>query len=410
MGSITPALFDGLLKKFYTPRKLESMLFKDFPLLMAVEKLSNAGGSSFEQPVMNGANTKRSADYATAYAGTAPAVAARFSLPYVQDYAISEIDGKVFAESNVNLGSYMKVFQQQTDASMRALRKSYAMKLYRTGTGSVCQLASTANTGSSIIALANPADTFCFEIGDVVQASQTDGGAVRGGTVTIADIDPSAGTLTCTGVYNSTITQGTASDFLYINGDAQNNATTPTVIPGLLAWAPATTLSLTVSFNGVVRSTDRRRLAGLFFPNTQAYPIDEQIQNAITGLVANGATPNAAFLNPVDHLALVKVAGNKVMRQQGGTAQIGFQAVDFISSNGTIPCYPDPACPAGKAFVVDTNGLVLVSMGNIAEPMKQGDATAVQKKPGSDSYYVAFGGYPTFAVERPGQCIATVEL
>jgi putative hemolysin len=410
MGSITPALFDGLLQKFYTPRKLESMLFDEFPLLMAVEKLSNAGGSSFEQPVMNGANTKRSADYATAYAGTAPAVAARFSLPYVQDYAISEIDGKVFAESNVNLGSYMKVFQQQTDASMRALRKSYAMKLYRTGTGSVAQLASTANTASSIIALANPADTYCFEIGDVIQASQTDGGLVRGGTSTIVDIDPSAGTLTFNAVYNSTLTLSTTSDYLYLNGDQQNASTTPTVIPGLLAWAPATTLSLTVSFNGVVRSTDRRRLAGLYYPNTLAYPVDEQIQNAITGLVANGGKPNAVFMNPVDHLALVKVAGNKVMRQQGGTAKIGFQAVDFISSNGTIPCYPDPACPAGKAFVVDTTGLVLVSMGNIAEAMKQGDASAVTRKAGSDSYYVQFGGYPTFAVERPGQCIATADL
>lgn len=413
MGSITPTLFDGLLKKFYTPRKLESMLFKDFPLLMEVQKLSNAGGSSFEQPVMNGANTKRSADYSVAYNGTAPAVAARFSIGYVQDYCISEIDGKVFAQSNLSVGAFVKAFAQQTEASMAALRKSYALKLYRNGTGSVARLSSTANTASSVIALANTTQVFCFEIGDVVQLSLTDGGLVRGGTATVQNLDPVQGTLTFTTVLNdaAAITQASVSDFVYLYGDAQNSsANSFSCIAGLLGWAPNTTTAQTATFYGVTRSNDARRLQGQYYPNSNALPIDEQLQNAISGLVANGGTPNAIFLNPADHLALIKIAGNKVLRSQGGDAKIGFKAVEFISSNGTLMCYPDPACPGGLGFVVDTTGLVLVSMGPMIEPMAQGGATVVQKKPGSDAYYVAFGGYPAFTCERPGQCIATVQL
>jgi hypothetical protein len=412
MGSITPTLFDGLLKKFYTPRKLESMLFKDFPLLVEVTKMSNAGGSSFEQPVMNGANTKRSADYSVAYNGTAPAVAARFSIPYVQDYCISEIDGKVFAQSNMSVGAFVKAFAQQTEASMASLRKSYALKLYRSGTGSLARLSSTANTASSVIALANTTQVFGFEIGDVVQLSLTDGGTVRGGTATIANLDPVQGTLSFSTALNNAvaITEASTSDFVYLYGDAQNNGANFSCIAGLLGWAPNTTASQTAAFFGVTRSADARRLQGQYYPNSNALPIDEQLQNAISGLVANGGTPNAIFLNPADHLALVKIAGNKVIRQQGGDAKIGFKAVEFISSNGTLPCYPDPACPGGLGFVVDTKGLVLVSMGEMIAPMKQGDASVVQKKPAADAYYVAFGGYPAFTCERPGQCIATVQL
>ncbi len=412
MGSITPTLFDGLLKKFYTPRKLQSMLFKDFPLLMEVQKLSSASGSTFEQPVLNGANTKRSANYATAYNGTAPAVAARFSIPYVQDYCLAEIDGKVFAQSNMSVGAFVKVFDQQTQVSMAALRKSYALKLYRNGTGSLTQLSSTANTASSIVAIAQAADVYNFEIGDNVNLSLTDGGAIRGGTAVVAGLDAVQGTITFTTALNSTgfVTTASVSDFVYIAGDAQNGATTQACITGLLGWSPATTTAQTTAFFGVTRSADARRLQGLYYPNTSALPVDEQLQNAITGLVANGGTPNAIFMNPIDHLALVKIAGNKIMRDQGGEAKIGFNAVQFISSNGTMRCWPDPACPAGTGFVVDTKGLVLASMGETVAPMKQGDATVLQKKPGEDTYYVAFGGYPAFAVERPGQCIATVSF
>lgn len=411
---LTPTLFEGLLKKFYTPRKLQSMLFKDFPILDLVNRLSNCGGSSFVLPVMNGANTKRSADYATAYNNASNTVAAKFDIPWVQDYCISEIDGKVFEESNTSVGAFVKAFQQQTEASTRALSKSYAIKLYRDGSGAVAQM-NNSTTSTSIITLASPTDAYNFEIGDIVQGATTATGALLNSSATAAvvAINPGAvtSTITLDGTWGSKMgASSSITDFIFPKGDAQNNATTPGVIAGLLGWSPATTNALTVSFFGVVRSTDQRRLAGLYVPNTTALPIDEQLQTAVQLLVANGGKPKAILLNPVDHLALVKVAGNKVMRQQGGTAKIGFQAVDFITSNGTLPTYPDPACPSGKGFVVDTDGLVLASMGEIIKPMKQGDASVMQKKPGEDAYYVAWGGYPAFMVERPGQQVATVEL
>jgi len=362
--------------------------------------------------VMNGANTKRSADYATAYNNDSNTVAAKFDIPWMNDYAISEIDGKVFEESNTSVGAFVKVFQQQTEASMRALSKSYALKLYRSGSGSVGVL-SNSTTATSVITLATASDLYNFEIGDIVQASNTETGALlnTSATAKVVEIRPATGAIVLDQTWGAAFgASSSITDYIFPKGDAQNNSATPNVITGLLGWSPASSLSLTASFFGVTRSSDQRRLAGLYLQNTTATPIDEQLQTAVQQLVANGGKPTAIYLNPVDHLALVKVAGNKVMRQQGGTAKIGFQAVDFVTTNGTLPVYPDPACPGGKGFVVDEKKLVLASMGDIAKPMKQGDATVVQKKAGSDAYYVAFGGYPAFMVETPGQAVITVDL
>jgi hypothetical protein len=182
------------------------------------------------------------------------------------------------------------------------------------------------------------------------------------------------------------------------------------VCMGLLGYSPATTASLTVSFYGVTRSSDPRRLRGQFVDNTTSAPIDEQIQQGITMLMALGGMPDAVFMNPQDVLNLQKVAGAKVTRQQGGTATIGFKAVTFELMSGDITVYSDPACPQGFAFILELDGVKLVSMGEPIGIRKQGDATMVRTATNSDAWLIDWCGYTNLVAERPGQTICTVKL
>lgn len=416
---LNSSLFDKVLKEWYAPGKLESMLFKVFPLLETIKK-EKAGGKYYVQPVLNGANVRRSCSYTftqNSITEVAPAVA--FQVPYLEDYCTVAISSKVWRQSESDPGAFISAFKQSQDAGIAALRKSLALKSYRSGTGSIAQMANSA-TNTSIITLATRADAFNFEIGDLLAFSQTDGGLIRVGNTTA---DPSGarvvgiqdtGTtafITCNTVLNTAVTDIATTDFIYSNsGDALNNSTTPVAVQGLLAWSPATTVSLTVSFNGVVRSADERRLRGQFIANVNATPIDEQIQNGITQLVALGGMPDAVFMNPYDVLTLTKVAAGKVLRDQGGDAKFGFKTCIFVTTKGDIKVYSDPACPQGFAFVADMSGLKLVSLGEPIGVRKAGDSTTVRSSTTLDAWIIDWMGITNIVVERPGQCLATVQL
>lgn len=416
--ALTSTSAANILKEWYTPKRLESMLFKQFPYLEKVRK-EKAGGKYYVQPVLNGANVRRSASYAftqNSITEVSPAVA--FNTPYMEDYATVAISTKLWRQSESDPGAFISAFKQSQDAGIAALRKSLALKLYRSGTGSIGQLGGSS-TAATVQALANRADAFNFEVGDLVMSSLTDGGTIRAGLpagttgAQIAGIQDNGTTasLVFTGVLNAAITDVANADYLYSNsGDAQNNASTPVVVTGLLGWSPATTASLTVSFQGVTRSTDERRLRGQFVANTNSNPIDEQLQNGITQLVANGGMPDSIFLNPQDVLLLQKVASGKVMRDQGGQAAFGFKTVIFASSSGDITVYSDPACPQGYGFICDMSGHKVVSLGEPIGVRKQGDATMVRSHASLDAWIIDWMSITNLVIERPGQCLATVQL
>lgn len=415
---LNSSLFDKVLKEWYAPGRLVSMLFKQFPYLEKVKK-EKAGGKYYVQPVLNGANVRRSASFAftqNSITEVAPAVA--FQVPYIEDYCTVAISSKLWRQSESDPGAFISAFKQSQDAGIAALRKSLALKLYRNGTGSIGQLGGSS-TAATVQALSNQADAFNFEVGDICAFSQTDGGLIRTGLpasttgAVIAGIQNNGTTasLVFAGVLNASVTDVANTDFIYSNsGDAQNNAATPVVVTGLLGWSPASTLSLTVAFNNVVRSTDERRLRGQFTANLNSAPADEQLQNGITQLVSLGGMPDSIFMNPFDVLVLQKVAAGKVMRDQGGNAAFGFKTCIFASSSGDITVYSDPACPQGFAFVCDMSGHKVVSLGEPIGVRKAGDSTMVRSSTTLDAWIIDWMSITNLVIERPGQCLATVQL
>jgi len=416
--ALTSTLYDKLLKDWYAPGRLQSMLFKQFPLLEKIKK-EKAAGRQYVQPVLNGANVRRSASYAfvqNSITEVAPAVA--FSVPFQADYCTVAINGNTWRQSESDIGSFIAAFKLVNDQAIAAMRKSLALKLYRNGTGSVAQLGGSATTATTQ-ALLLRTDAFNFEIGDICAFSLTDGGytytglpaSTTGAVIAGITDDGTTASLVFTGQLNSSVTDVTSSAFVYLNsGDAQNAANTGVVCMGLLGYSPASTVSLTVSFYGVTRSTDPRRLRGQFVDNTTSAPIDEQIQQGIMQLQALGGMPDAVFMNPADVLNLSKVAGAKVTRPQGGTATIGFKSVIFETMMGDIMVYSDPACPGGIAFVLEMDGIKLISLGEPIGVRKQGDATTVRTATTTDAWLVDWVGYCNLVAERPGQTIATVKL
>jgi hypothetical protein len=126
---------------------------------------------------------------------------------------------------------------------------------------SVRGVIATGGISGATVTLTNATDTRNFYPDQVVEAAATAGGATLSGSVTVASVDPDAGTVTFTGNYTTGISSGAVGDNLFQQGDSRNN-TDALIHPGIPAWMPSSTPGSTL-FYGVDRSTAPDLLAGV---------------------------------------------------------------------------------------------------------------------------------------------------
>ena len=409
---LTPTQYAAALKEFFTPEKLKTALFTEFPFLEEVRKIEKAEGKYFRVPVQIAPLARRSADYATAYDQTVIQPIVDFQVPYLTDYAIVTIEGTTIRRARTDKGTFADAIKLGMEDAMNALRKSMAIKLVRSGSGKLTQLANTA-TNVSTLQLLNTSDSWLIEKGDYLQfsASTTDGAALRSGGLALAVSGVTEqGLLTMSGVVNSTITDFAVADYIYHQGDAQNNASAGVVMTGLQGWAPATTAALSTTFMNVLRSEEQRRLAGVYVSNTGNLPIDEQIQDGVQRLQTNKGDPSVVWMNPVDLSSFSKTESAKIHRSEGGTAKVGFTGISIVTSKGLIPVKTCPSFPAGRAYAVDMKNIALVSLGSPVGFLDE-DGQTIRKIQGKDRYEMSLGGEMNLVcLKAPGQVIAAIDL
>lgn len=417
-SAVTATEFAGLLKQWYLEFG-ESELLNEFPLLSAVKKNEKVGGSSLLQAVAMNATSasRRQTTFAASIAGTAQVGSVQFNIPFVRNYMTSEIDGLLFGQSDAgSQASFISAFEEQLVEDIRLLKQSLAIQLYRDGTGAVTTLASTANVSATYVALANASDVNMFNVGEqvvLVNVTSSAGSTIKVGSATIADIDTSAGTLGFTTPLNTSITLAVAGDFIFkAASDAQNGASAPVVMTGLDGWCPPTTASLTASFHGVIRSNyGRRGLAGLYVPNTQQGTIAEQLINAVAKFQAQGGVVKAIYMHPDDLASFCNAAQSQVWRDDSGsTTTIGFKSIELITSRGAVKTIADLCCPKGRAYALDTDNVVLCSVGPFIRPLDQDGHGLLMRKYNADSVEMRHGFYGNLTVKMPQRSVCSIQL
>lgn len=213
-----------------------------------------------------------------------------------------------------------------------------------------------ASFTTTTVTLTNASDAQMFEVGQTIQSVDPAGPTLRAATAAITAINRTTGVLTGPG---STLMAAIAnSDFLVGYGDFTNF-----VFNGLPDWVP-TTVSGSDSYLGVNRSTDRERLAGIYYDgsakNTRAACISG-IQHAKTmsGPKFNKRSP--CFIHPKNlQVVLESVEAAKVVNLELKTSYgIGLEAVEIMGYR-FVESY---ACPLNYAFVVGEGAFVRGSSG-----------------------------------------------
>lgn len=383
--------FAYALKQRYPSWKLQNLVYQDNPFLAMVPKVEDFTGSSYEVPVRYADTQGRSATFATAQTNKGNHKGVRFGLTRVKDYALATITTEVIRASKMNPGAFLPAAEAEMESAANALNRSMGQALYRSGTGSIGQRGSVA---SSTLTLLATNDIVNFEVGDIITASATDGGALRTGSITVATVDRDAGSLTFTG----TITALADGDFLMKQGDEAAGGANKR-FAGLLAWLPPTAPSATTFF-GVDRSVDAVRLGGIR-KDISSKPMVEGLVEVANRINREGGRATHCFIDYEHFTSLVHELGAKVNYVEKEVGTLGFRGARITAGKQDIEVYPDQNCPSAYGFMLQLDSWKLATLG-VAPDYLDEDGLKMLRESSSDGYEVRMGLYGNLGCNAPG--------
>ncbi len=292
----------------------------------------------------------------------------------IQDYQLVTITNLLMEQTKSNAGAFVDEASRTLDNGFRNISNNMAFECFFGGTasrgviGTVTDVASTTVT----ITLSNIQTVVNFEVGMVLQAAATDGGAAitNSGIVAIQLTSVNRGT----GVIVGTVVQGTYSTsyvagyYLQILGDI-GSAGASTIagllgLSGLAAWIPTSDPASTDNFWGVNRSADPTRLAGLCYVAT-AMTISEGLTNALAFGNREGAAFDLIVIDFLSYSTLINELGAKVqyVQLEHDEVEVAFEAIHFHSAYGKIPVLADRSAQAQNAWCLTLDSLKLRTLG-----------------------------------------------
>src|SRR5688572_3764304 len=210
--------YDAVLKDYYTRDKIEEQSFYDNPFYAMVPK-KMAGGRRYPQPVEYGRPTNANATFTTAMTNATNSKYDDFLLTRVRQYQRVLVDHEMLLATEKADEAFQPAFDE-FDKGFRGLGEKMARRLYRTSTGSIGQMANSS-VATTTITLVDPADLFNFEVDQVIQFSDTDGGALldSGDTTVVTNVDLEGNAITVADTLNVKIAGIGTNDFIYHAGD-----------------------------------------------------------------------------------------------------------------------------------------------------------------------------------------------
>ena len=277
------------------------------------------------------------------------------------------------------------------DGAFAVESRSLNASLFGSGTGKIGRRASVS---SAVLTLTDRLDARNFEVGMVIQASDTDGGgSLRSGSVTITKVDRKAGTLTANANW-STITSMADNDYLYQTGDYDLQ------LKGLEAWLPIAGPSSTAFF-GVDRTVDSERLGGISL-DISSKPIEEGVIDLVTEVMNAGGSPDVLVMNPFRASDLIKSLGSKVEYVNEKVGAVGFDDVRFHTPAGKVSLFIDRDCPADRCYALQMDTWCLESLGE-ATSILDLDGNQLLRQVDADKSQIRVGGFRQLSCSAPGK-------
>jgi hypothetical protein len=368
-------------------------------------------------PLEYGTPQGRSHTFSNAQAQQTPTALVSFFVYVIEDYQLVTITNLLMEQTKTNAGAFVDAAKLQMDGGFRNITNNIAFELFGSGTATRGIAAATSTqtggvaVGGVVLPLTNAQQIVAFEVGMLLVASATDGGAPSADTVLITAVDRANGIVTGTAsaaTLSANWAIGTGIAYLSISGDLPTTGAVNTgsylALSGLAAWLPVTTPAVNDSFWGVNRSADPTRLAGCRF-NATAYTIEEGLTNALAFLNREGGKPDLCVMDFASYASLVNALGAKVQYVQVNhdEVEVSFEGITFQSAYGRVTILADRSCPPQTAYLLTMNTWKLRSLGKVPHILTYGMEGLEGLRVGNaDALEIRIGYYGNLICSAPG--------
>lgn len=393
-GVTTDASVLAILKEYYGVQQIESLVFRNSPVLGKIKK-ERVGGKYVPLPMAAYGSGAVSADYtqvinqaANSYLGISMEVTPG------QLFSAFVIDPKEWLASQMDKMAFKSVFAIRAFLALDDLRKVLASALYRRGYLELGQvLTGGVDTSTYLYVDVDPSTAMAISPGtQILFAATNPNGTLRSANAVVVDtittIQSSGNVrITFTSAFVSTVA---ATDWLIIKGGRDGSAN-PNAPIGLGDWLPVVanrsgatwTTYITTSFFGVDRSVAPERLAGQYVRRNTA--ANETYTDALIRLIKQvrrgGGVPDMIVCNDEDFQTILNEAlknrtfyqaWDSVSSARGNKVTQGLSSFNMSFSTSWISMvYDDPYCPKGVAYVLDSESIRLFTITNASEILKE---------------------------------------
>jgi hypothetical protein len=397
-----------LSKQIYPNGMDPKQLVRDKPALANTPHKKNFSSSEgIVFPAMYANPQGASAAVASASTNASSQKGKKFIVSQQTYYTNIEVQGRVVRNAlKGDADSYfMDQLKVETDGAQETMGVELNRQIFGSQDGWRARASSTVAPATTFITLERPSDAVFFEVGMVLVAAATAGGAIKAGTpgyATIIAVNDTTGVLTMDGTITTQITGITTSDYLYRQGDARNNGTA-VVAAGLEDWNPASTTGLATTFMNVARDAYPSRLAGARYTGT-----NDPIQTVFIRAFQNFRTQvgpswkdGDIYLNPLNFSMLMSaVEGQRVVEGEKATEYgIGIKTFKYMNMTFIV----DSLCPIDVAKVVAPGAFVRASCGDQPVWNAEVDGTEFFLNRQTDVFYGSLVHDGNFAALHPNQ-------
>lgn len=416
------------LKELYADSKeyMKDLVYKENPFLALVPKNESPDGFAGKYipvPLEYGTPQGRSHTFTNAQNQQTATALISFFVYVIEDYQLVTITNLLMEQTKSNAGAFVDAAKLQIDGGFRNITNNIAFELFGDGTATrgISTSASTQNStvaGGTVLPLSNANQIVAFEVGMLLVASSSAGGAPSTDTVLITAVDRATGIISGTASAASLSGNwaiGSGAAYLTISGDLPTGGAATTgsylALSGLAAWLPVTTPTPGVLYWNVDRSADPTRLAGCRF-DASSYTIEEGLTSALAFLNREGGKPDLAIMDFASYAALVNALGAKVQYVQVNhdEVEVAFEGITFQSAYGRVTVLADRSCPPQRCYLLTMSTFKLRSLGKVPHILTYGMEGLEGLRVGNaDALEVRIGYYGNLICSAPGwNCVVTL--
>ena len=400
--AVTISTVQKMYKDIFRGSEPASLAVREKPAMSKLRRVDDLEGYKSIFPIRTHLHPGMAADFATVQTNEAAQDIYRMELQPKTQYAVVNYDAKAMAAARSNVGSYLRLKAKEIQDVLEYAGQKFERMFWRGGeVGSVTAAPANVSGSDYTVTLADATDIVNIHKGQVLGCYDDNTGSAstkRAETCTVKSVNHGAGTFVGTFTGNPTA-WGTNTDYLYIEGD--RSGTTISTWTGVQQYIPSSDPSASESFQGLDRSPMPNYLAG--WRGTQYATNEESLQqlavlmapfvNAIAGKSEIWMNPKAFHLTQAE-------AGARLVREQGGTAVLGYTKCKLASAIGDIPIMVGGFCPKSTAFLLDWSTWSLHTLKPLLHLIDE-DGNEMLRKATADEFEMRWRSWAELLCDEP---------